>query len=114
VLLQIVFSGLHNILVLTNSTGESPPSAEDILDQVLHLKGPCGTVEVDGRKADLLLVEKVTNLGTDVLPLVAKLVVVGWIEVLQATIRLWSLGHDEGILQRAVASSLGGELELPA
>jgi E3 ubiquitin-protein ligase UBR1 len=37
VLLQIVFYGLHNILVLTNSTGESPPSAEAILDQVLHL-----------------------------------------------------------------------------
>ena len=37
VLLQIIFYGLHNILVLTNSTGESPPSAEAILDQVLHL-----------------------------------------------------------------------------
>jgi len=60
------------------------------------------TDEVNGRKANLLLVEKVTNLGTDVLPLVAKLVVVDWIEVLQATIRLWSLGHDEEILRRAV------------
>ena len=37
VLLQIIFYGLHNILVLTNSTGESPPSAEAILDQVSHL-----------------------------------------------------------------------------
>jgi E3 ubiquitin-protein ligase UBR1 len=37
VLLQIIFYGLHNILVLTNSSGESPPSAEAILDQVLHL-----------------------------------------------------------------------------
>ena len=38
----------------------------------------------------------------DVLSLVAKLAIVDWIEVLQATIRLWSLGHDEGILRRAV------------
>jgi len=37
VLLQIIFYGLHNILVLTDSSGESPPSAEAILDQVLHL-----------------------------------------------------------------------------
>jgi len=37
VLLQIFFYGLHNILVLTNTSGESPPSAEVILDQVLHL-----------------------------------------------------------------------------
>lgn len=60
------------------------------------------TDEVDGRKADLLLVEKVTNLGTDVLPPVAKPVIVDWIEVLQATIRLWTLGHDEGIPRRAI------------
>ena len=56
------------------------------------------TDKVDGRKVDLLLVEKATNLGTDVLPLVTKLVAVDWTEVLQATIRLWSLGHDKGIL----------------
>jgi hypothetical protein len=54
------------------------------------------TDEVDYRKADLLLVEKVTNLGADVLPLVTKLVVVDRIEVLQGTIRLWSLGMTKG------------------
>jgi len=37
VLLQIIFYGLHNILVLTNTSGEFPPSAEVTLDQVLHL-----------------------------------------------------------------------------
>ena len=37
------------------------------------------TDEVDGRKVDLLLVEKVTNFGTNVVPLVTKLVVVDWI-----------------------------------
>jgi len=37
VLLQIIFYGLHNILVLTNTSGKSQPSAEAILDQVLHL-----------------------------------------------------------------------------
>jgi E3 ubiquitin-protein ligase UBR1 len=37
VLLQIMFYAVHNILVLTDSFGEAPPSAEAILDQGLHL-----------------------------------------------------------------------------
>ncbi|KAF9779724.1 hypothetical protein BJ322DRAFT_1024161 [Thelephora terrestris] len=36
-LLQIILQGFHNFLVPTNSTGESLPSAEAILDKVLHL-----------------------------------------------------------------------------
>lgn len=37
ILLQVIFHRLHNILVLTNSLGKSPLSAEAILDQVLYL-----------------------------------------------------------------------------
>jgi hypothetical protein len=36
-LLQVMFYGPYNILVLTYSSGSAPPSAEAILDQVLHL-----------------------------------------------------------------------------
>ena len=36
-LLQIMFYGIFNILVLTESSGTTPPSAEAILDQSLHL-----------------------------------------------------------------------------
>ncbi|KAJ6608860.1 hypothetical protein B0H10DRAFT_2166482 [Mycena sp. CBHHK59/15] len=36
-LLQVLFYALYNILVLTDSSGSAPPSAEAILDQVLHL-----------------------------------------------------------------------------
>ena len=36
-LLQVMFYALYNILVLTDSSGSAPPSAEAILDQVLHL-----------------------------------------------------------------------------
>lgn len=36
-LLQIMFYAIYNILALTESSGASPPSAEAILDQVLHL-----------------------------------------------------------------------------
>ncbi|KAI0367458.1 hypothetical protein BV20DRAFT_970410 [Pilatotrama ljubarskyi] len=37
VLLQIFFYGIYNILTLTDATGAAPPSAEAILDQILHL-----------------------------------------------------------------------------
>ena len=37
VLVQIFFYGIYNILTLTDATGAAPPSAEAILDQVLHL-----------------------------------------------------------------------------
>jgi E3 ubiquitin-protein ligase UBR1 len=37
VVLQIMFYALYNILVQTDSSNNSPPSAEAILDQVLHL-----------------------------------------------------------------------------
>jgi len=36
-LLQVMFYSLYNVLVLTDSTGTTPPSAEAILDQSLHL-----------------------------------------------------------------------------
>jgi E3 ubiquitin-protein ligase UBR1 len=36
-LLQVIFYALYNVLVLTDSTGTTPPSAEAILDQSLHL-----------------------------------------------------------------------------
>lgn len=36
-LLQVMFYSLYNILVLTESSGSAPPSAEAILDQALHL-----------------------------------------------------------------------------
>ncbi|KAJ7220823.1 hypothetical protein GGX14DRAFT_432210 [Mycena pura] len=36
-LLQVLFYSLYNILVLTESSGAAPPSAEAILDQALHL-----------------------------------------------------------------------------
>lgn len=36
-LLQVMFYSLYNILVLTESAGSAPPSAEAILDQTLHL-----------------------------------------------------------------------------
>lgn len=37
VLVQIFFYGIYNILTLTDATGAAPPSAEAILDQILHL-----------------------------------------------------------------------------
>ncbi|KAL1733010.1 hypothetical protein EV714DRAFT_205521 [Schizophyllum commune] len=37
VLLQIVFYAVSNVLVLTETAGATPPSAEAILDQVLHM-----------------------------------------------------------------------------
>jgi len=37
VLLQVMFYSVYNILVLTDSSGSAPPSAEAILDQTLHL-----------------------------------------------------------------------------
>ncbi|KAJ7596572.1 hypothetical protein C8J56DRAFT_850021 [Mycena floridula] len=37
VLLQVMFYTIYNLLVLTESSGTTPPSAEAILDQVLHL-----------------------------------------------------------------------------
>ncbi|KAF8879924.1 hypothetical protein BD779DRAFT_1550399 [Infundibulicybe gibba] len=36
-LLQVMFYAIYNILVVTESSGAPPPSAEAILDQVLHL-----------------------------------------------------------------------------
>ena len=36
-LLQVIFYSLYNILVLTDSSGSAPPSAEAILDQALYL-----------------------------------------------------------------------------
>lgn len=36
-LLQVMFYAMYNILVVTDSSGSAPPSAEAILDQVLHL-----------------------------------------------------------------------------
>jgi E3 ubiquitin-protein ligase UBR1 len=36
-LLQVMFYAIYNILVVTDSSGSTPPSAEAILDQVLHL-----------------------------------------------------------------------------
>ena len=36
-LLQVMFYAIYNVLVLTDSTGTTPPSAEAILDQSLHL-----------------------------------------------------------------------------
>ncbi|KAF9259157.1 hypothetical protein L218DRAFT_981591 [Marasmius fiardii PR-910] len=36
-LLQVMFYSIYNVLVLTASSGTSPPSGEAILDQVLHL-----------------------------------------------------------------------------
>ncbi|KAI0638910.1 hypothetical protein C8Q77DRAFT_1078285 [Trametes polyzona] len=37
VLVQIFFYGIYNILTLTDATDAAPPSAEAILDQILHL-----------------------------------------------------------------------------
>ncbi|THH12848.1 hypothetical protein EW146_g7310 [Bondarzewia mesenterica] len=37
VLLQILFYSVYNVLVLTESSGSSPPSGEAILDQAIHL-----------------------------------------------------------------------------
>ncbi|KAI9059537.1 hypothetical protein FKP32DRAFT_1596096 [Trametes sanguinea] len=37
VLVQIFFYGIYNILTLTDATKAAPPSAEAILDQILHL-----------------------------------------------------------------------------
>ncbi|OBZ78672.1 E3 ubiquitin-protein ligase ubr1 [Grifola frondosa] len=37
VLVQTMFYGIYNILVLTDATGAAPPSAEAILDQILQL-----------------------------------------------------------------------------
>ncbi|KAH9927415.1 uncharacterized protein BXZ73DRAFT_90700 [Epithele typhae] len=37
VLAQIIFYGIYNVLTLTDATGSAPPSAEAVLDQVLHL-----------------------------------------------------------------------------
>lgn len=37
VLLQIMFFAVYNVLVLTDTAGATPPSAEAILDQILHL-----------------------------------------------------------------------------
>ncbi|CCL98937.1 uncharacterized protein FIBRA_00944 [Fibroporia radiculosa] len=37
VLLQIMFYGIYNILVLTDAEGAAPPSSEAILDQLVHL-----------------------------------------------------------------------------
>ncbi|TFK38761.1 hypothetical protein BDQ12DRAFT_99504 [Crucibulum laeve] len=36
-LLQVMFYSIYNVLVLTESSGSTPPSAEAILDQSLHL-----------------------------------------------------------------------------
>ncbi|RDB27292.1 E3 ubiquitin-protein ligase ubr1 [Hypsizygus marmoreus] len=36
-LLQVMFYALYNILVITDSAGSAPPSAEAILDQAVHL-----------------------------------------------------------------------------
>ncbi|KAF8992917.1 hypothetical protein BDQ17DRAFT_1432049 [Cyathus striatus] len=37
VLLQVMFYSIYNVLVLTETSGATPPSAEAILDQALHL-----------------------------------------------------------------------------
>ena len=37
VLVQIFFYGIYNILTITDASGAAPPSAEAILDQILHL-----------------------------------------------------------------------------
>ncbi|KAH9891170.1 hypothetical protein C8Q73DRAFT_703209 [Cubamyces lactineus] len=37
VLVQVFFYGIYNILTHTDATGAAPPSAEAILDQILHL-----------------------------------------------------------------------------
>ena len=37
VLVQIFFYGIYNIITITDASGAAPPSAEAILDQVLHL-----------------------------------------------------------------------------
>ncbi|OSX68023.1 hypothetical protein POSPLADRAFT_1129207 [Postia placenta MAD-698-R-SB12] len=37
VLLQIIFYGIYNILILTDAQGVTPPSSEAILDQLVHL-----------------------------------------------------------------------------
>ncbi|KZT09063.1 uncharacterized protein LAESUDRAFT_723368 [Laetiporus sulphureus 93-53] len=37
VLLQIMFYGIYNILVITDAEGAAPPSSEAVLDQLVHL-----------------------------------------------------------------------------
>ncbi|KAH9947349.1 hypothetical protein B0H21DRAFT_339112 [Amylocystis lapponica] len=37
VLVQLIFYGIYNILVLTDATGSAPTSAEAVLDQLVHL-----------------------------------------------------------------------------
>ncbi|KAM5534387.1 hypothetical protein V8D89_011980 [Ganoderma adspersum] len=37
VLIQIFFYGIYNIITLTDASGAAPPSAEAILDQIVHL-----------------------------------------------------------------------------
>ncbi|KAI0960979.1 hypothetical protein AcV7_000205 [Taiwanofungus camphoratus] len=37
VLLQVMFYGIYNILVITDAEGAAPPSAEAVLDQLVHL-----------------------------------------------------------------------------
>jgi E3 ubiquitin-protein ligase UBR1 len=52
VLIQIMFYSLENVLAATDSSGVTPPSAEAILDQALHLV-MLGIVEREGRFARL-------------------------------------------------------------
>ena len=60
------------------------------------------TDKVDSRKADVQLVEGLTDLGANILPFVPYLIIVDLIEALHVRVILWSCCWEVGICRRAI------------